>query len=315
MGRPAGVTASAVFLILGSVLTALMGVFMLIAPSFVPPNTPQPPFARAIMVITAAVFFGCALWGVLTAVGLFRMRRWARISILVIGALLVIFCGLSLVMLLAIPQFMPEFESTRGMGMVMGIMATIYLIPIAFGIWWLIYFNREAVRAAFLQGFVPDEGPRRPLSIAIIAWHAIAFGLMTAPGVLTQFPAVIFGILLTGWAAKSIYLLFGVALLAIGIGLLKLKPWGHTAAVWFCIFVMVHSVVIAFLPDKSARFAEMMKYYPPEFRADTKALAFADSFLWLGEVFAWVTFGTVLWYLFTRKKAFLEAERASRAAA
>ena len=317
MSRPAGVTVSAVFLSIGSLLAAVSGVFFFFAQSLAPPDTPRPPFAEAIMVFTAAVFFGSALWGTLTAFGLIRMYRWARISILVIGTLLVIFCGLSLLMLLAIPQFMPESESTRGMGLVTGIMTTLYLIPIAFGIWWLIYFNRAPVKAAFVAGApaTVEAGPRRPLSIAIIAWHAIAFGLMTVPGVLTQFPAIVFGILLTGWGAKLVYLLFGVTQFAIGIGLLKLRPWGHTAAVWFCIFVMVHSVVFAFLPDKAARFAEMVKYYPPEFRADTKALAFAESFLWLGEVFTWVTFGTVLWFLFTRKKAFLEAGKAKQVAA
>ena len=90
MSRPAGVTVSAVFLILGSVLTALTGATMLFVPSFDSPTTPQLPFHNAIMVGTAVLLFGCALWGVLTAVGLFCMRRWARISILVIGALLVI---------------------------------------------------------------------------------------------------------------------------------------------------------------------------------------------------------------------------------
>jgi len=313
MNRPAGVTVSAVFLILGSVPTALMGAFMLFAHSFVPPTTLQPPFVKAIMVITAAVFFGCALWGLLTAIGLFRMRRWARISILVIGALLVIFCGLSLVMLLAMPLFMPEIESSRGLGMVMGMMITIYLVPIVLGLWWLIYFNRAAVKAEYLQGVVLDEGPRRPLSIAVIAWHLVVFGIMIIPFALFDWPAYLFGMVLTGWAAKLTYLVFGVAQLVIGVGLLKLKPWSHAAAVWFCIYAMVHGVVFAFLPDKAARLAEFMQHYPPEFRVDTSMLT--DSMFWLGAVVTWLTFGTVLWYLFTRKKAFLDAGKPPQAAA
>jgi hypothetical protein len=313
LSRPAGVTVSAIFLILGSVLIALMGVFMLFAHSFVPPTTLQPPFFKAIMVIIAAVFFACALWGVLTAVGLFRMRRWARISILVIGALLVIFCGLSLGMLLAMPLFMPEIESSRGMGMVMGMMITIYLIPIVLGLWWLIYFNRAAVKAEFLQGVVPDEGPRRPLSIAVIAWHLVVFGIMIIPFALFDWPAYLFGIVLTGWAAKLTYLVFGVAQLVIGAGLLKLKPWSHTAAVWYCIFLMVLAVVFAFQPDVAARMADLMQHYPPEFRADTFKLT--DSMFWFVAAVNWAILGTALWYLFTRKKAFLEAGKPPQAAA
>jgi len=314
MSRPAGVTVSAVFLILGSALTALIGVFMLLAPSLVPPNSPQPPFAQAIMVITATVLFGCALWGVLTGVGLFRMRRWARISIVVIGALLVIFCGLSLLMIFIVPQLTPEFEPASGMGIVVGIMFTFYLIPIAFGVWWLIYFNRTAVKAAFLAGasVSAKEGPRRPLSIAVIAWHAIAFGIMTTPYALSSWPAFFFGIVLTGWVAKLIYFSFGAAELAIGAGLLKLKPWSHTAAVWFCTLTMVLNTMSAFLPDKAARMNEMTRDHPPEFQGDPAVLM--EFIYWFIVLITWPTFGTALWYLFTRKKAFLEAGRASRAA-
>jgi hypothetical protein len=315
MSRPAGVTVSAVFLILVSLVTALMGAAMLFVNASVPPITPQPPFVQAIMVITAAVLFGCALWGVLTAVGLFRMRRWARISILVIGALLVIFCGLSLVMILLLPSFDPSLEAIEGAGRVMGMMIGIYLVPMLLGLWWLVYFNRAAVKAEFLHGVVPDEGPRRPLSIAVIAWHLVVFGIMIIPFALFDWPAYLFGIVLTGWAAKITYLVFGVAQLVIGAGLLKLKPWSHTAAVWFCIYAMVHGAVFAILPDKAVRMAEFMQHYPPEFRVDTSMLKLTDSMFWFGAVAIWLTFGTVLWYLFTRKKAFLEAGKAAQAAA
>ncbi len=313
MNRPAGVTASAVFLILGSALIALTGVLMLSARLFIPPNTPEPPFAKAMMMFMGIVLFGAALWGVLTAVGLFRMRRWARISILVIGTLLVIICSFSLVMLIAVTRLIPEFESARGTGMVMGIMGTIYLIPIAFGIWWLIYFNRAAVKAAFLQGFVPNEGPCRPLSIAVIAWHLVVFGIILLPLVLTNGPAYVLWIGLRGWAAKLSIVVFCGVELAIGIGLLKLKPWSHTAAIYFCIYAMVQSAVFALLPNKAALFAEIMQHYPPELRGDPEMLT--ESFFWYVAVANWATFGTVLWYLFTRKKAFLEAGKAAQISA
>jgi hypothetical protein len=315
MSRPAGVTISAVFLILGSVLTALIGVFMLLAPSFVPPTTPQPPFAKAIVVITAVVFFGCALCGVLTAVGLFRMRRWARISILVIGALLVILCALSLVMLLLFPLLDPSLKAIEGADRVIGMMIGIYLVPMLLGLWWLIYFNRAAVKAEFPHGVVPGVGPRRPLSIAVIAWHLIAFGIMMIPFALFAWPAYLFGIVLTGWTAKLTYFVFGVAQLVVGVGLLKLKPWSHTAAVWFCIYAMVHGVVFAFLPDKAARLAEFLQHFPPKFRVDTPLLKLTDSMFWFSAVATWLTFGTALWYLLTRKKAFLKAAKAAQSTA
>lgn len=146
----------------------------------------------------------------------------------------------------------------------------------------------------------------------MIAWHAIVFGIFSVALLPLRWPVYIFGIVLTGWTAKLTYLILGVAQLAVGVGLLKLKPWAHAAAVWFCIFVIVHSVVFLLLPDRPARMAELMQDYPPEFRADTKTLAFADSFFWLGAVFTWLAFGTVLWYLFTRKEAYLAAGKAAQ---
>ncbi len=313
MNRPAGVTISAVFLILGSALTLLVGLVAPFAHSLVPSENPEPPSAQAMMVFLAVVFCVCAVWGLVTAVDLFRMRSWARISILVIGALLVIFCGLSLLMILVVPQFVPELESTPGAGIVTVLMIVIYLLPIVMGIWWLIYFNRVAVKAAFLHGFVPDKGPSRPLSIAVIAWHAVAFGILTIPYAFSSWPAFFFGIVLMGWAAKLTYFFFGAAELAIGAGLLKWKPWGHTAAVWFCTFTMVLNTMSAFLPDKAARMNELLREHPPEFQGDPALLM---GFLyWFIVVITWPTFGAALWYLFTRKKAFLEAGKAAQATA
>lgn len=158
MNRPAGVTVSAVFLIMGSVLTVLTGTFMLFAHSLVPTATTELPLVKAMMVFMAIVLFCFALWGLLTAVGLFRMRRWARICILVIGALLVFFFGISLVMVFFLPAFEPSLEFTGWAGMVMGIVVIIYLVPIAMGIWWLIYFNLASVKAAFLAAASAAEG-------------------------------------------------------------------------------------------------------------------------------------------------------------
>ncbi|HEV8385754.1 MAG TPA: hypothetical protein VGQ11_12855, partial [Candidatus Acidoferrales bacterium] len=225
MNRPAGVTVSAVFLILGSVLTALMGLLMLLARSIAPPVPSQPPFYDAIMVASSVTFLGFAVWGGLTAAGLFRMRRWARISILVIGALVVIFCSGSLAILLFVSRQMPEFEASGRAGTILGVMIGMYVVPMLLGLWWLIYFNLAAVKATFLQGVAPDESPRRPLSIAVIAWHFVAFGLLTPISLWMHFPAFFLGMVLTGWLAVLVYSIYSVLELSIGVGLLRLRPW------------------------------------------------------------------------------------------
>ncbi|MBI3406313.1 MAG: hypothetical protein HY046_12740 [Acidobacteria bacterium] len=306
MNRPVGVSIIAVLLTFGSLFVGLMGVVMLLSESLAPPTTPPPPFAHAVAVIMAAVYFSCAGFGFFSAAGLYRMRPWARISILVISALLVVFCAFGLAMIFAMPMILPSTDEVQSvMPWITGILFVFFGVPMAFGVWWLIYFNRPRVKEVFLQGVVPDDRPRRPLSIVVIAWHAVVFGLTTLPLAAFQLPALIFGIILTGWSAQLVYFAFGSVELTIGIGLLKLKPWAHTAAVWFSWFLMAQATISVLLPNRAATMEEFLKYYPSEFRA--QKFPFTDAFFWVGAFIAWATFGMALWYLSTRKKAYLEA--------
>lgn len=313
MNRPAGVTVSAVFLIMVSLAAALAGAALFFVSSFFPSTQPQPPYDKTMTVFSVVVFLGCALWGLITVVGLLRMRRWARKGILLIGGLLVFFgVFLSVILLIAI-RFQPEFWSAPESGPVLSFVIATYFAAIALGVCWLIYFSREQVKAAFLQGFVPDKGPRLPLSIAVIAWHAIGFGLGTLAFLVMGSAPYVFGIVLTGWVAALTNLLLAATELAIGVGLLKMKSWGHTAAVWFCVLAMMQALVGVFLSIEDTRVAGMIQILSFELNLDSTALL-QWSYL-VGPVVVWGTFGCALWFLYTRKKAFLEAGRASRAAA
>ena len=308
MNRPAGVTISAVVLIVGSVLTLLVGLVAPFTYLLSPTETPEPPSSKAASIFVAVLFCLSGIWGLLTALDLFRMRRRARISVLIISALLMLFCALSLILIFLAPRFVPELETSPDL--VVRVVVAIYALPMLISSWWLLYFNRGTVMSAFLQGFVPASGRRRPLSIVVIAWHAIAFGVLTAPCALSNWPAFLFGTVLTGWAAKFVYFGFGAVEIGIGIGLLKLKAWGHKAAVWFCVFEIVLNTYSAFLPDKAARIDQALESYP-EYRAHPPVPL--DFVYWSIVIFTWVTFGTALWYLLTRKQAFLEVAKAARA--
>jgi hypothetical protein len=312
VNRPGGVTVSAVFLILGSMFVALIGVAMLFARSFAPPTTPQPPFFETIMIVSACLFFVLALWGGLAAFGLFRMRPWARLSILVIGALLMIFFGISLAMFLFATQQMPEFQTSGRAGSILGVFVGIYSIPILAGLWWLIYFNRAPVKAAFLEGVQAPTGPVRPLSITVIAWHLVAFAVLTPLALWIHFPALLLGMFLTGWAAALVYCGYAIIELFIGVGLLRLKPWSLTAAVWFCLFVMLNSVVFAFVPDTNAKLLAAMKSMFPDISASAGSIEPTPPILnaAIGVLMA----ALPLYYFVTRKRAFLDAGRKSEVA-
>jgi hypothetical protein len=105
--RPFGVTFSAILLFLGSsfqllmaFLTALSGAVVGKIPSAglhgatAPP--PIPAWMPVVMYALSAFFVALSVWGILTTVGLFRLRRWARYSMLVIGGGLALINGIQM---------------------------------------------------------------------------------------------------------------------------------------------------------------------------------------------------------------------------
>src|SRR5882672_9275978 len=103
MTRPAGVTASAVVSIIGSAFVLLAAVGMAFAGLQGQVRDKVPNFGAAVSV-AAAVFVAFAALGAWTAIGLFKMRPWARISILVFAGFMSAGCLLSGVVMAFIPM-------------------------------------------------------------------------------------------------------------------------------------------------------------------------------------------------------------------
>jgi hypothetical protein len=315
MSRPAGVTVSAVVLIIGSLLTILMGIYMLSPALFLPESMPETqlpsPMVYSVKIMSFACF-GAALWGLLTAVNLFRMRSWSRLSILVIAVLILFTFVPSLLLFLLLPLLVPDVVLIR-QSSYLYVLAALHAVPIFFGIVWLVYFNRAAVKAAFLQRLSQEEGPRRPLSITVIAWHAMIFGLCTFAMLFQRWPAYFFGFVLGGWVGSIISIATAAFEMTVGVGLLKLKPWSHTAAVWFCIYSMVQTLFFAIMPNTTALIEAVQREVSPTLRLSPVVLP--QAFFWILALVGWLTFGTALWYLLTRKKAFLKAAKAAQSTA
>jgi hypothetical protein len=89
---------------------------------------------------------GAAAWGIATSIGLFRLRNWARLSILVFSVLLVLMSAPSGLMALLMPfpaprGADPSFTTVMRVGM-----GAFWLGLLAIGIWWLVFFNRAKVK-------------------------------------------------------------------------------------------------------------------------------------------------------------------------
>ena len=100
MKRSAGVTVIAVVALLGSVLAMCFGVLTGVM-AFVMPRPASAPGLppTAMLVMGGAIYFLPGVWGLLSGIGLIRLKNWARISTIVFGALLILLGGFSAVMM------------------------------------------------------------------------------------------------------------------------------------------------------------------------------------------------------------------------
>jgi len=265
MKRLPGVIAAAILLILFSLYHLLLTGLIFFAAYFIPlaPASPGAPPTPAWFPWMACAFgvllTGFAAWGIATAIGLFLVKRWARISILIIGGLTAAFALVSIVSMLAgmalaivapsstAPSQTEHLQST--MPIVFGVLAIVYTIPLALGIWWLVYFNLRRVREVFAAASGPVEPNRRPLLISILAVLCL-IGLPSCVAIaLLPIPAAFFGLVLHGPQKYASYFLFAALDGAAGYGLWSLKEWGRRVALILQGLGIVNAIVFILQPS------------------------------------------------------------------
>jgi hypothetical protein len=249
MKRLPGIIFSIVILIIGALFqllgAAVMGFGGFMEEHHLPttanPSTmpTQPAWLPFLSYGIAIVCLALAAWVVATAVGLFRMRRWARVSTLVLGGLLVFFGlpGLLMMIVLAAASPLPvgvapsQAQTLQMVSrIIFAVIALLYACVSAVGIWWLIYFNRRVVRDAFAGISGELAPPLRPILISILAvLNLIGF----ASCVLMAFapiPMAIFGLIVNGWAKVATLLVFAALAGICAVGLWRLQEWGRKTA-------------------------------------------------------------------------------------
>ena len=181
MKRPAGVILTAILLGLSAGLTLLTGLGIAAAGLFTghtPQNPvdaaapiPPPAFLTAMLLVIAVLLLLAAAWQIATIVGLLRLRKWARYSVLVLAGLMTIFGLFSVASAifgaLLMPAIMAQANSqTQTAAFPPHLMQAVFLIQGLFylgvtgiGIWWLVYYNGTAVR----RYFDPSRYPALPL--------------------------------------------------------------------------------------------------------------------------------------------------------
>ena len=296
MRKPVGVGASAIFVLLGSLLMLVFFVLLSLTLLISPGQRPMPPETKLGMVAGLTMFGLLGAWGTTTAIGLFRLRNWARVSILVFAGLLAFIGVVTGPVILLIP---PPATVPPNYGIVRIVIAAIYGALGVLGIFWLYYFSRRGTREAF-GGTLAVEGGGRPLSISIIGWWLLVTGVV---GVLVsplRMPANIFIWIVTGWMAAAWYIAFGAMWSYVGYGLLRLNPVARKIAVAGLCFGAANSIVFFLSPGRDERFAMFMSRF--HFAAQAPLPAHFPAVTLIP---AAIGLGLPLWFLIRRRDAFL----------
>lgn len=251
--RPMGLMIAACVLALLACFVVLGGMGVLASVLLL--HTPQLdqlleqfPALRVIEIVNGIVILLVGWLCAWTAVDLFRVKRWARISILILGGMIAFFslveCALFCMMayhpLLLTPQ---AAQVSAGMvRVVFLVMAGMSFLFMLVGVWWLVYFNLRSVRSVFAAHgtMAPEKStqsatiePAKPEGDAIhvlVSCLAVLYLLGAAGAVvaaLLHFPMLIFSHIFTGNAASMILLFMAAVSIWMGVGILR-----HVKAAW-----------------------------------------------------------------------------------
>jgi len=303
MTRSAGVTLTAVVVAVFSGLFLLAGILVVASFPVVSSQLPQDALTKLGLFLGTAMFVGGGVWGLITAFGLYRLRRWARVSLLTFSGLLV-FLSISTLLVLAVQPLAPQPGlSETEVAEAQQVMAAVYAFAFLLGLWWLWLFTRASIKEQFSAGAEAPEGRRRPLSILLIGWLLLLGGVMMPIFVFLDWPATVLGCVVTGWVATAFYLFFAVAHIYMGVGLLRLDPLSRTVTIWFQAFALASVLLFVFLPGREARLKRTMGGMPPELRS--KAEYSVENYPWTFS--AVVGLGgpaAVIWFLIRERRAF-----------
>lgn len=334
MNRSAGVTVIAVLQLLGSLFSLAMGALMAAILAFAPlpakPDSPMPlGFKTLFSVIVVTMYVLPAIWGLVTAIGLFRLKSWARVSTIVFSALLIAFGMFSLlaIVMIAVIPIRNQPASAKIFSAVM--MASLAAIQLSVAIWWIVYLTRPRVKAQFAiatavavtgdQVVAANAGAeRRPLSITVIACFLLAGAAFFPMAIAMRWPAAIFTTVVTSWSAVLLYGAFFVVNAWIGIGLLRYWPFTRTAAIGYLIFGFVNSSVFWLVPGSQARiltFMEMEEVSFPWMKMwQQQDFVFDPTrFARIGMVFGLLFCLVEIYFLVTRKQRYERAALGARA--
>ncbi len=338
MRRSAGVTASAVVVIIGSAFTLLCGAMMVLMSAFVSGQATAahvPQNLGPFMAIDAVLFFGFGAWGLASGIGLIYLKKWARISLLIFAGFLVCISlpTMAVIAFIALPNthdpsLPANFMSVMRVGMVL-----FYAMFAALGGFWLYFFNKGSVKVQFqamqpapesaagdlfLAAAMPAPSASqrtRPLSITIIGWFLLVSSAIAPLGLLmnralfpgVQVPLYFLGFFVFGRNAYVVFIMWMAAQMAAAVGLLKLRNWGLFSAIALQCLGAINAALLLVIPGHRARFQQIMETMMASMNARMPQPVPFPFPAWIGFAMGFPIILVILWFLITRRHAFTSA--------
>jgi hypothetical protein len=292
MKTPFSIYLAGVLECIGGVLVLLSSVVMTYGAFAAPMPSGGP--GLGFLLSTAAVYGLLGVLGIVTGICLCMRRNWARWSTLIFSWFSLFMFALLAVVFLVIPV-------RQSLGAVKILLASACMAIAATCGWWAWLFNRPRIKKLFAEGGGEMAEPRRPVSVSVIAWlWIISAGMMLA---MAAFPFAVGIWVLTGWKAAAVKVVWSVADIVLGWGLLKLREWARQGSIAIIGLVTFNRLVFYGFPGSGGRLQEILDRNP--FRMQqTPAVGTTANMIWLGAVVGSLAILIPLYFLITRKAAF-----------
>jgi len=295
-GPSPGIIAAGVSAILAGIFGALSAVLALVAMLGIqrlPSNAAVPVYAKTLSEIIWGFFFLAACFLIWSGIGILRLRKWARISLLVFAGMMLFFglIGLLVILFVFLLSSLPGPAGAKAI--LLAGLVLIYGIPIALALWWMIALTRPAVVAQFeaKAGFLPPRPALRfskpgcPLPVSIVAWFLLStvLSVVIVPFLPFQLPVVFFGRLFVGPPAMALFLGQFLLIAAAGAGLLRLWRWSFPVTVGLQLLYIANGLVTFLSPN----YAEHVRAIVNQMQIPA-APAGVPDFLPYTRYFAWI---------------------------
>ena len=260
------------------------------------------PMPKQFGVGMGAMFAGLAALGIATGIGVLRLREWARIAMLIFAGAVTLFSGFGAAIVLMIP--MPQTPAV-GAGVARAVIAVVYAVPLAVGVWWLVLFTRRDIVSAFaLSGAtgIPAPSPR-PLMVTIIGYWVILGGAGSVLMATMGMPAFVAGFVLQGVGGAVAYVVLGALNLYAGWGLLKLREHARVLCIALLALTVVQSVAVAVSPGLRQTMLTAQQAMSPQAAGQAPPFDAAQFSLWFMALAAAIA-AAGIWLLVRARPAF-----------